>query len=71
MSVYLDKIDSDGNRVIFQGKRFEISKTRGKSQWSFFHRLIKNSEKRIDELKKTGYYDGAYKCVKLAAGIKE
>ena len=51
MSVYLDKIDSDGNRVIFQGKRFEISKTRGKSQWSFFHRLIKNSGKRIDELK--------------------
>ena len=26
---------------------------------------------RIDELKKTGYYDGAYECVKLAAGIKE
>ena len=26
---------------------------------------------RIDELKKTGYYDGAYKCVKLAAGIEE
>ena len=25
---------------------------------------------RIDELKKTGYYDGAYECVKLAAGLK-
>jgi hypothetical protein len=27
--------------------------------------------KRIDELKKSGYYDGAYECVKLAAGMKE
>ncbi|MCR5231144.1 MAG: hypothetical protein K6B64_00685 [Acholeplasmatales bacterium] len=26
---------------------------------------------RIDELKKSGYYNGAYECVKLAAGIKE
>ena len=40
-------------------------------------RLLSDSEllvhmcNRIDELKKTGYYDGAYKCVKLAAGIKE
>jgi hypothetical protein len=25
---------------------------------------------RIDELKRTGYYDGAYECVRLAAGIK-
>ena len=26
---------------------------------------------RINELKKTGYYDGAYECVRLAAKIKE
>lgn len=26
---------------------------------------------RIDELKDAGYYDGAYRCVKLAAGIEE
>ena len=26
---------------------------------------------RIDELKKTGYYDGAYECVRLAAGEKK
>lgn len=25
---------------------------------------------RIDELKRTGYYDGAYECVRLAAGLK-
>ena len=51
MSVYLDKIDSDGNRVIFQGKRFEISKIGKRGQWAFFHRIINNSDKRIDELK--------------------
>lgn len=26
---------------------------------------------RIDELKRTGYYDGAYECVRLAAGLKK
>ena len=51
MGVYLDKIDSDGNKILYQWKRFEISKAEGKGQWLFFHRLIKNSGKRIDELK--------------------
>lgn len=51
MSVYLDKIDSDGNRIIFQSKRFEISNVGRKSQWAFFHHIIKNSGKSIGELK--------------------
>ena len=42
-----------------------------------FDRLLGDKEilahmcDRIDELKRTGYYDGAYACVKLAAGIKD
>ncbi len=31
--------------------------------------IISHMCDRITELKKTGYYDGAYRCVKLAAGI--
>lgn len=42
-----------------------------------FDRLLSDKEilvhmiDRIDELKKTGYYDGAYECVKLAAGLRK
>ncbi|MBO4535049.1 MAG: hypothetical protein J5755_03855, partial [Clostridia bacterium] len=42
-----------------------------------FDRLLEDKEilahmcDRIDELKATGYYDGAYECVRLAAGLKE
>ena len=41
-----------------------------------FDRLLSDKEilahmcDRIDELKATGYYDGAYECVRLAAGLK-
>ena len=42
-----------------------------------FDRLLSDKEilthmcNRIDELKETGYYDGAYECVRLAAGLKK
>ena len=32
--------------------------------------ILKQIINRINKLKKEGYYDGAYECVKLAAGIK-
>ena len=44
---------------------------------AMFDRLLSDKEilvhmiDRIDELKKTGYYDGAYECVKLAAGLRK
>ena len=33
--------------------------------------ILKQIINRINKLKKEGYYDGAYECVKLAAGIKD
>jgi hypothetical protein len=33
--------------------------------------LLKHMINRINTLKKEGYYNGAYECVKLAAGIKD
>ncbi|MCR4880078.1 MAG: hypothetical protein K5906_03890 [Bacilli bacterium] len=35
------------------------------------HDLLTQMTRRIDELKKAGHYDGGYKAVKLAAGIKD
>ena len=42
-----------------------------------FDRLLEDKDilahmcDRIDELHRTGYYDGAYECVRLAAGLKK